>query len=446
MDPDADTGADESDEATRLWKGFRKYPALRDVPFLKTAANWMAGRKLDDNYGPLWRVHDKLYDLSDFADRHPGGSQWIVVTQGTDITEAFVTSHLNDSADAILAKYYCKPATDVRNSPYTFHPDGFYMTLKKRVQHYIKTHPHEWSAGRIRSVRVQNALLAALCALFCLTAYWQSVALAALTGFVLALSTNCAHNFYHQRDNWRMRMWDLSLQSSYEWRITHALSHHVYPNTIADYEVAMTEPYIDLKVHGVKNALQRRAALLTAHLIVPLSHFIDVLKRAVTVAKGQQKLYPENLYPVWQWAVLYACTHSWASASALWLVMHGSCSYWFGMIGLAAAHHHPDLYHAGDDWRYGRDWGLGQLDAVRDRSDVEMHFVAVLTMYGTHALHHLFPTLDHGQLDQLYPLLRQTCSEFGIDNFVPERSPFNQWRLLVGLFQQVARVQPRKFD
>ena len=445
MDRHADTVASASAEAARLWKGFGKYPALRDVP-LKTAASWIAGRKLDDDYGQLWRVHDKLYDLSDFVGRHPGGSQWIHVTQGMDITEAFVTSHLSNSADAILAKYYCKPATGSRNSPYTFDPDGFYLTLRRRVQHYVKAHPDEWAAGRSRSVRVQNALLALLCGLFWLTAYWQSWSLAALTGLVLALNTNCAHNFYHQRDNWRMRLWDLSLLSSYEWRITHALSHHVYPNTIADFEVSMTEPFFDLKVHSGKSALKRHGALALLQLTMPVNAFLDALRRVVTVASGQQQLRAENLFPAWQLVVLYACTHSAATALALWTLMHASCSYWFGLIGLAAAHHHPDLYHAGDDWRYGRDWGLGQLDAVRDRSDVEQHFAAVLTMYGTHALHHLFPTLDHGQLDQLYPLLRQTCAQFGVADFVPARSPFNQWRLLRGLVHQLARVQPRKLD
>jgi cytochrome b involved in lipid metabolism len=43
----------------------------------------------------LWRVHDGLYDLTTFAKRHPGGAQWIELTQGTDITEAYEVNRLN---------------------------------------------------------------------------------------------------------------------------------------------------------------------------------------------------------------------------------------------------------------------------------------------------------------------------------------------------------------
>lgn len=38
-----------------------------------THYSWLEGKQIDDNAEGLWRVHDKLYDLSDFAKRHPGG-------------------------------------------------------------------------------------------------------------------------------------------------------------------------------------------------------------------------------------------------------------------------------------------------------------------------------------------------------------------------------------
>ncbi|GBP98303.1 Cytochrome b5-related protein [Eumeta japonica] len=58
-------------------------------------------------------------------------------------------------------------------------------------------------------------------------------------------------------------------------------------------------------------------------------------------------------------------------------------------------HHTPAIYHDGDAQRKDRDWGLYQLDTVIDRSDIKKSQFMVLTHYGDHALHHLFPTLDH---------------------------------------------------
>lgn len=42
---------------------------------------WLDGKRLDDNAEGLWRVHDKLYDLTNFVARHPGGPEWLQLTE-----------------------------------------------------------------------------------------------------------------------------------------------------------------------------------------------------------------------------------------------------------------------------------------------------------------------------------------------------------------------------
>lgn len=92
-------------------------------------------KRHDDNLGPYWRVHNKLYDLSDFIQKHPGGPDWLQFTKGIDITEAFEASHMRNvtKVEQILAKYYVKDIHTPRNSPYSFDDNGFYRTLKRRV-------------------------------------------------------------------------------------------------------------------------------------------------------------------------------------------------------------------------------------------------------------------------------------------------------------------------
>lgn len=41
----------------------------------------MACRRNDDNAEGLWRVHDGLYDLTNFIELHPGGEDWIRLTK-----------------------------------------------------------------------------------------------------------------------------------------------------------------------------------------------------------------------------------------------------------------------------------------------------------------------------------------------------------------------------
>lgn len=81
-----------------------------------------------------------MYDLTEFIKKHPGGSDWINFTQGTDITEAFEASHLVNTkyVEKLLATYFVKVAENSRNSPYTFNENGFYKTLKRKIEPKLK--------------------------------------------------------------------------------------------------------------------------------------------------------------------------------------------------------------------------------------------------------------------------------------------------------------------
>ncbi|XP_046688709.1 cytochrome b5-related protein-like, partial [Homalodisca vitripennis] len=76
--------------------------------------------------------------LSSWVHSHPGGSQWLEITKGTDITEAFEAHHIGPLASKMLENFYVRPAKTPRNSAFTFHPDGFYRTLKFRVYEKLK--------------------------------------------------------------------------------------------------------------------------------------------------------------------------------------------------------------------------------------------------------------------------------------------------------------------
>lgn len=58
----------------------RKYPTYRDDA-VKSSAKWLAGKREDDNAEGLWRVHDKLYNLDSFIEKHPGGREWLEFTK-----------------------------------------------------------------------------------------------------------------------------------------------------------------------------------------------------------------------------------------------------------------------------------------------------------------------------------------------------------------------------
>ena len=194
----------DSNGPEKCLDGFGIYPSLRDHP-MKTAAQWIQGRRLDDDIGDLWRVHDKLYDLSGFIDSHPGGGMWLQVTRGTDITEAFESSHLDgQKVDAILSKFYRRQADQRRQSPFTFHPDGFYRTLKQRANHHLKHNVtlKDKQNGQQKVKTVQNRMLFTLAILVALSIGFTSYSLSILSGLLLALNMILSHNFSHRKFNY----------------------------------------------------------------------------------------------------------------------------------------------------------------------------------------------------------------------------------------------------
>nr|CAH7759282.1 unnamed protein product [Callosobruchus chinensis] len=72
-----------------------------------------------------------------------------------------------------------------------------------------------------------------------------------------------------------------------------------------------------------------------------------------------------------------------------------------------------------------------------DRKEISGSHFLVLTNFGDHCLHHMFPTLDHGVLEHLYPVFNQVMEQFDVDLRV-----VSQLDTIVGGFQQLMRVQP----
>ena len=132
------------------------------------------------------------------------------------------------------------------------------------------------------------------------------------------------------------------------------------------------------------------------------------------------------------------------------MLCYGASSSAFHNISLAAGHHHPQIWHAGDTIACDKDetidWGLYQLAAVGDRPEIDGTALMSSVCFGRHALHHLFPTVDHSKLNYLLPALRMTCKQFGVTYF-PESLQTPERHLTIfdgylGMWRQAWRSLP----
>ncbi|KAF5293585.1 hypothetical protein FQA39_LY03070 [Lamprigera yunnana] len=424
-----------SSESHRIKQSLNfKYPSKRENG--KSGTGWLEGKRLDDEAEGLWRVHDNLYDVSEFSSVHPGGVMWIDLTKGTDITEAFEAHHISSLPEEMLKKYYIRKASKPRNSPFTFKEDGFYRTLKRNAQIALRDVSRD--ASHVSNLII-DALLSGTFIFAILACKYSSFVFAVASSFLLALTTVAAHNYFHKKDNFRMYYFNLSLMDFREWRISHALSHHLFPNTIVDLEVSTFEPIIHYFPYK-KTLIEKYVSYINVIILWILLFAFSYIKRVAEICCRKQPLGVIDTIPfLLPFSMFVFSGASLTKVLAMWVVIICVGSFVFGVIGFNAAHHHPDIFHEGDAPRANEeiDWGLFQLDAVADRYEITGSTFLVLTNFGDHALHHLFPTLDHSTLKYLYPVFKSTMEQFKV-----ELRMKSQLEMVVGQFQQLSRETP----
>ncbi|XP_066588603.1 cytochrome b5-related protein-like [Prorops nasuta] len=417
-------------------------PGLSDSPIVdesvKTCTGFLNGRRKQDGAEGLWRIRNGLYDLQDFARNHPGGEEWIRLTRGTDITEMFESHHLTNKAEKLLPKFYVRDAKTARSVAFTFEPDGFYSTFKKRALDALKDVDFHHSSAK--SDFIADFLATTTFAFALLASATQSWIAVLIAGVCLTWTAIIAHNYFHSRDSFRMYYFDLILMSSKEWRISHVMSHHMYPNTIWDHEIRSFEPFVTwYPSKERKSKFMRILSQLYSPIIWNFLTLEQGIKRYYSAYYEYGYLEFRDIVPFFLPITMSLVAPSVVTALKTWLVIILISSFVFSLIGLNAAHHHPDIFHDGDIYRDNLDWGLLEMDAVRGRSVVDDNDFLVLTNFGSHVLHHLLPTVDHCYLPLCLPALYQTCKEFNISV-----EKFSQWEHCKGQFKQLLRTEPKK--
>lgn len=414
-----------------------KFPTYRNNP-LVTVHSWQKGKQQDDEAEGLWRIYDGIYDFTEFIDKHPGGPFWLRETKGMDITEAFEAHHLTTTPEKMIAKYKVRDAAKPRIYTLTLHEDGFYKTLKKRVIEKLKTVDKQ---PKRKSDLIHLSLLVSTYLFAVASAKYDSLLALILAGVALVWTVIVGHNYFHRRDNWQMYTFNLAMLNFCSWRISHALSHHIYPNSFFDLELSMFEPFLCwIPNPHIKSKVLRYVSWVTEPLTYCIAFFLQMGTRIFYSLRHTNIMYWHDLLPLTLPLVMYY--GSGGSASLLlcirqWISMTTIASFAFSVIGLNAAHHDPEIYHEGDKNRDDRDWGLFQVDTIIDRGDLKWSHFLVLTHFGDHVLHHLFPTLDHGLLPALYPILYET-----LDQFKCELREINHIEHIIGQHKQLLRTEP----
>ncbi|KAG5684986.1 hypothetical protein PVAND_014189 [Polypedilum vanderplanki] len=419
----------------------KKYPKYRNN-FVNGSWKWLEGRRTDDGAYEYWRVHDKLYDLTKFIERHPGGKTWLELTKGTDITEAFESYHLTQIPKELLKEFFISDAAEPRNYRYTYNENGFYQTLKRRVAEKMENID---SRVTNKSRKCHDFVLIAFIITIIFVNRVESnkayIFCCVLAGQLLAWLVPISYNFLHKADNWRMYSGNLALQTTRDMRIYH-MSHHMYPNTYADLEVSTFEPYIKW-IPLLEKGWLYKFHLLFVTIITHFIYFHNLLKmRYFGVFWGSERaLYFDELV-MWIVPFIMIITGGQAVTQVYfyniffkWVHVMICTNIFYVNFFMNRGHHMPDLIHQGDHIK-SFDFGEYQISTTSDRIGLNRNIFTNLSYYGEQILHHLFPSIDAALLPQLKSTLIDTCKEFNIE--LKECSIFQS---VIGQYKQMFRTE-----
>lgn len=175
-----------------------------------------------------------------------------------------------------------------------------------------------------------------------------------LSGLLSCYTTISAHNFFHRRDNFRMFYFNLAFFNYKEWRISHAMSHHLFTNSLHDLELTLFEPILCWIPSPTKNSTQRYLSWIYSPIIYSLVNLDQLVKRTVFSIKSKTNLFDiSDLVPlIVPLAIIVFGNPNPFTVLKVWLQIIIANSFLFHLIGLNAGHHHPDVVHEGDKIRY----------------------------------------------------------------------------------------------
>lgn len=165
-----------------------------------------------------------------------------------------------------------------------------------------------------------------------------------------------AHNYFHRRDNFRMRYFNISFMNYRDWRVSHALSHHLYTNSLVDMELVWLEPLFRwIPDPAGKSCINRYVSWVYGPFVYALFFIVEFVKRAIALLTIEEaKFMLADVIPFTLPVTMYFIGGSTAGVSTViqtWLTIVCLSSYMFAFIGLNAGHHHPEVFHDGDDIR-----------------------------------------------------------------------------------------------
>ena len=369
-------------------------------------------------------IHGKIYNIDNF--NHPGGNTFIEINKGCDITTLFEIHHINYRlANHALDKLTMVGTYDSKIN-YDFKK---YYTLREKIYINFKT-----KKSRIMNNITKYSLLGYITLglflhykllqynfsnieknLTSLTSLTNFLGLCLLSSLVNSILGGFGHNGIHKL-LYSSLLLDWNGLSSLEWLLEHVHSHHMYTNTIYDHDAISMKPFLNWipsNTDSMFSVYGKHLIFLIAELVVPIQgNFIHKFRWSILF---------NNKYPIWLRLapfvfILRIFSHILFQGILFGTINVTICLIMAGYYFAYLAHlNHINFDNKNHDSFHNLDFINHQINNTNDIK-INENLSSIFLNLNKQKMHHLFPTIDHSQLNKLYKLYNICNSEINCES------------------------------
>lgn len=349
-------------------------------------------------------IHGKIYNIDNF--NHPGGNTFIEINKGCDVTTLFETHHINYKfANSALNKLTIVGSYDQKIN-YDF---SRYYDLRKKI--YSKFYTKK---SRLMTTISKYSLLVYITLGSFLhykllqynfsniqTSLTSFLGLCLLSSFVNSILGGFGHNGVHKLLHSSLLL-DWNGLSSLEWLLEHVHSHHMYTNTIYDHDSISMQPFLNWipsNTESIFSVNGKHLIFLIAELVVPIQgNFIH---------KFRWRILFNSKYLLWLRLapfvfILRIFSHLLFQGILFGLINVTICLAIAGYYFAYLAHlNHVNFNNKNHDILDKIDFINHQINNTNDIK-INENLSSIFLNLNKQKMHHLFPTIDHSQLNKLY--------------------------------------------
>jgi len=354
-------------------------------------------------------IHGKIYNIDNF--NHPGGNTFIEINKGCDITALFETHHINYKLANDVLDRLTIVGTYNKKINYDF---SRYYDLRKKIFNEFKTKKSRLM-NNISKFSLFGFINLGLFLHYNLLKYNFSnikinltnllsfLVLCLLSSLVNSILGGYGHNGVHKL-LYSSLLLDWNGLSLLEWLLEHVHSHHMYTNTIYDHDSISMKPFLNWipsNTDSIFSVNGKHLIFLIAELVVPIQgNFIHKFRWSILF---------NNKYPLWIRLapfifILRIFSHLLYQGILFGLINIAICLIMAGYYFAYLAHlNHVNFNNKNYNNLNSLDFINHQINNTNDIK-IDENLSSIFLNLNKQKMHHLFPTIDHSQLNKLYKI------------------------------------------